>query len=53
MSKGLAFWIIYLISLLMFLWFGWPIGGMIDVVIIVAFVLAGLVGWAVFGAMIK
>lgn len=52
MSKGVAFWIIWLVSLLCYLWFSWPLG-QFGVLVLVFFVLAGLVGWAVFGGMIK
>lgn len=52
MSKGFLFWVVYLIAIIVYGVLNWPVarrwGG--DILI---FILLGLLGWAVFGDMIK
>lgn len=52
MTKAVAFWLIYVVFFILALWFSWPPNwGLAGTLVI--FALIGLVGWAVFGAMIK
>ncbi len=48
MPKGMVFWVVYLIALLVVVWLGWPwtVG---SAWVFVVFILVGLLGWAVFG----
>lgn len=48
MSKGLLFWIIYVISALAITWFS-----MWSTLVVIAAVLMFLVGWAVFGFVVQ
>lgn len=55
MEKGLAFWIIYLVCVVLGLYFDWPADGKFRSLggRVVLFILIGILGWAVFGAPIK
>ncbi len=48
MPKGMLFWVVYLIALILTIWLGWP-WGLGGIPILILFVLIGLLGWGVFG----
>ena len=52
MSKSLAFWIIYLIAIVLTVFLNWPLGRL-SAQWLVIMLLIGIIGWAVFGAAIK
>ncbi len=52
MPKSLAFWIVYLLAILLWGFFNWPLG-MVAVPSLIIFFLIGIIGWAVFGPPIQ
>lgn len=52
MSKGLLFWVVWLVVFLLMLWFTWGIWASVGLSIIFMG-LIGLLGWQVFGPIVR
>jgi hypothetical protein len=52
MSRGLLFWILMILWLIFGLWAAWPLGWGFGSTALL-FILLGLLGWQVFGPVVK